>query len=240
VLRTAVIAGLTLAVAWLSAGAIGARPLGSTVVTARCTAGAKLGVVGGTFTCLKVGQTCALKHQADYERSGFLCRGGRLRAKATVVVRPPATGPGSSRANPVPLGKPGMLGNGWALTVTGVNADAAGAVLAADPGNKPPLDGFQYVLVSVSATYSGTGSSHLTPSTSLRAIGASGFAHSSSNSFCGTLPSPNLDLTNPLVFGGGTIAGYAACWMVSKGDVPSLEMYYQPLLGGPQVWFALR
>ena len=74
----------------------------------------------------------------------------------------------------------------------------------------------------------------------LRKIGPSGFAHSSSNSFCGTLPSPNLDLTNPLVFGGGTITGYAACWMVSKADVPSLEMYFQPLLGGAQVWFALH
>ena len=96
------------------------------------------------------------------------------------------------------------------------------------------------MLVSVSATYTGAGSSHLTPATSFHAIGESGFAHSMSNSFCGTLPSPNLDLSNPLVFKGGTITGYAACWMVSKGDVASLEMYYQPLLGHEQVWFALR
>ena len=240
-LRTAVLIGSTAVLAWLAAGAIAARPLLSTAASARCAAGSKPGIVGGTFRCLKEGQTCTMGRQADYVRSGFWCRAGRLRAKTTTTrVEQPPTGPGSSRTNPVPLGKPGALGNGWTLTVTGVNPDAAGAVLAVDPNNKPPLEGYQYVLVSVSATYGGTGSSHLTPATSLRAIGASGFAHSSSNSFCGTLPSPNLDTTNPLVFGGGTITGYAACWMVAKADVPSLDMYYQPLLGGPQVWFALH
>jgi hypothetical protein len=241
VLRTAVLIGSTAALACLAGAAVAGRPLLVSATSARCADGSKPGVVGGAFTCLKVGQTCVMRRQADYARSGLLCRSGRLRAKtATTTVTQPTSGPGSSRSDPVPLGKPGALGNGWMLTVTGVNADAAGAVLAADPNNKPPLEGFQYVLVSVSATYAGSGSSHLTPATTFRAIGVSGFAHSSSNSFCGTLPSPNLDLTNPLVFGGGTIAGYAACWMVSKGDVPSLEMYYQPLLGGPQVWFALR
>jgi hypothetical protein len=240
--RTAVLIGSSAALAWLAAGATAARPLLATAVSARCAAGTKPGVVAGAFRCLKNGQTCTMKNQADYARSGFLCRSGRLRTKTTTTttVKQPAAGPGSSRTNPVPLGKPGALGNGWTLTVTGVNSDAAGAVLAVDPNNKPPLDGFQYVLVSVSATYAGTGSSHLTPASSLRAIGTSGFAHSSSNSFCGTLPSPNLDLTNPLVFGGGTITGYAACWMVARADVPALEMYYQPLLGGPQVWFALH
>jgi hypothetical protein len=240
VLRTAVLIGSTLAVAWLVAGTVSAHPLLVTAASARCAAGSKPGVVGGAFKCLKLGQACVMKNQADYARSGFLCRSGRLRAKTTAIKEQPAPGPGSSRTNPVPLGKPGSLGNGWMVTVTGVNSDAAGAVLAVDPNNKPPLDGFQYVLVSVSATYAGVGSSHLTPATSFRAIGTSGFAHSTSNSFCGTLPSPNLDATNPLVFSGGTITGYAACWMVAKADVPSLEMYYQPLLGGPQVWFALH
>ena len=113
-------------------------------------------------------------------------------------------------------------------------------ILAADPSNRAPLNGFQYVLVAVSATYDGPGSSHLTPATSLHAIGILNVAHSSANSFCGKLPSPDLDLDNPLVFKGGKISGYAACWMVLAGDAATLELYHQPLLSNHQVWFALR
>jgi hypothetical protein len=95
-------------------------------------------------------------------------------------------------------------------------------------------------MITVTATYTGPGSSHLTPDTSFRAVGASNVDHSTSNSFCGELPPPNLDLTNPLAFNGGTESGYAACWMVTTADIASLEMYYQPLLSTTQVWFALR
>jgi hypothetical protein len=223
------------------AGTASARPQ---VAAATCKAGFKPGVVGGKFTCLKAGQACSAKHRADYVRSGFVCQSGRLRKQVTppaaTIAKRPVTGPGSSRANPIPLGKPGVLGNGWTLAITGVNLAATNALLAADSANKPPLAAYEYVLVAISATYTGPGSSHLTPTTSLHAIGASNFAHSMSNSFCGQLPSPNLDLTNPLVFKGGTISGYAACWMVAKSDVASLELYYQPLLSNEQVWFALH
>jgi hypothetical protein len=228
---------LVLLASGLVVGSASARP-GATAAT--CKAGLKAGLVGGKLTCLKAGQPCSATYASDYGRSGFVCRNGRLRAKVTTTSKQPVIGPGSSRANPVPLGKPGSLRNGWTLTITSVNADATNAILAADPANKAPLAEFQYVLVSISALYNGAGSSHLTPGTSFHAIGESGFAHSTSNSFCGTLPSPNLDIGNPLVFKGGAITGYAACWMVSKGDVAALEMYYQPLLGHEQVWFALH
>jgi len=236
--RAIALSGSILLLSFFAATAAPARELAPGVT---CKAGYKRGLVGGASMCLKVGLPCSTKHQPDYQRSGFVCRSGRLRPGATPTVDRPVAGPGSSRANPVPLGKPGSLGNGWTLTVTGVNFDAASAILAADPGNKPPMPEFQYVLVAISATYGGpAGSSHLSPATSFRAIGASGFAHSMSNSYCGQLPSPNLDLTNPPVLKGGTISGYAACWMVSKADLASLELYYQPLLAPGQVWFALH
>jgi hypothetical protein len=238
-LRSALLAGSIVVLCGLGVATASAKPP-ATVVTARCVGGAKLGRVGGVYTCLKVGQPCSARHQGDYGRLGFLCRGGRLHAKVVVVKAAPPASVGSTRADPIPLGKPGDLPTGWSLTVTAVNPDATSAMLAADPANKPPLDGFQYVLVSVSATYNGAGSSHLTPASTLHAIGPSGFAHSTANSYCGTLPSPSLDALNPLVFKGGTIAGYATCWMVAKADVAALEMYWQPLLGGTQVWFALH
>ena len=225
--------------------AVSLLALGFFVATASVARGAfegtcagKHGVVAGVSTCLTPGQACLGKRRADYARAGFTCASGRLKRVAPTTGSPPP--PGASLANPVPFGKPGALGNGWTVTVTSVNTDATAAILAADPGNTSPLAGNQYVLVSVNATYSGVGSSHLTPGTSFHAIGASGVAHSTSNSFCGKLPSPNLDLDNPLVFKDKSITGYAACWMVSVDDVATLEMYWQTLLSTQQVWFALH
>ena len=204
-----------------------------------CKTGFKPAVVDRAFACLKAGQACSAKHQSDYTRSGLSCKSGRLRVIVAGTTRS-ASSPGASRANPVPLGRWGALGNGWKLTVTEVNLDAASASLAADTSNSLPLLGFQYVLVAVSATYDGSGSSHLTPGSSLRSIGALNIVRTSSNSYCGKLPSPDLDTGNPLVFHGGKISGYAVCWMVLIGDVSGLEMYYQPPLSNTQVWFALH
>lgn len=237
------LAGSALA-AGLMVGAASAHALDRAAPALTCKAGAQPARVAGKLACLKAGQVCSAKLQSDYKLATFVCRRGRLQqisaATKTITTTKQSSPPEGSRTNPVPLGKPGSLGNGWTVTITSVNTDATSAILAADPTNTAPLQGFHYVTVTVTATYSGPGSSHLTPGTSFRAAGASDFDHSTSNSFCGELPLPNLDLTNPLVFSGGTEAGYAACWMVSTADVATLEMYYQPLLSTTRVWFALH
>jgi hypothetical protein len=209
-----------------------------------CKAGARLAHVGHKLACLKVGQACSVKQQSDYRTVTLVCRRGHLQrisdATKTITTTKQSALPGSSRANPVPLGKPGSLGNGWTLTITYVNPAATSAILAANPANTAPLQGFQYVLVAVTVAYGGPGNSHLTPGTSLRAVGASGVDYSTSNSFCGQLPPPDLDATNPNVPSGGSESGYVACWMVAAADVASLTMYYRPLLATTQVWFALH
>jgi hypothetical protein len=209
-----------------------------------CKSGAKLARVAGTLTCLKIGQPCSAKQQSDYQLATFVCLRGHLQKTSAIVKTVTTTrqspAPGSSRANPVPLGKPGGLGNGWAVTITGVNPDATAAILAADPTNAAPTGGYQDVMIAVTASYDGPGSSHLTPGSSFHAISASNVDHTSSNSFCGDLPTPNLDLTNPLVFNGGTESGYAVCWMVTTAEVATLEMYYELPLSSTKVWFALR
>jgi hypothetical protein len=211
--------------------------------TLSCNSGAKLARVAGTLSCLKIGQACSASRQSDYQLATFVCRRGRLEKRTLIVKTVTTTSqspPGSSRANPVPLGKPGGLGNGWSVTITGVNPDATAAILAADPTNAAPADGYHYVMVAVTASYDGPGSSHLTPGSSFHAISASNVDHSTSNSFCGALPPPNLDLTNPLVFNGGSESGYAVCWMVTTAEVGSLEMYYELPLSSTRIWFALR
>jgi hypothetical protein len=163
----------------------------------------------------------------------------RLPKSKTVTATRQPTAPGT-RTNPIPLNTPGNLGNGWTIIVTSVNPDATAAILGADPSNAAPLAGDRYVLVTVTTTYNGAGSSHLTPATSFRAMSTANVEHTTSNSFCGELPPPNLDMTNPAVPTGASESGYAACWMVSASEVPTLELYYQPLLATSAVWFALH
>jgi hypothetical protein len=210
--------GLVAAVAFFVAASASARPL------------------------LRIGQPCSAKLQTQYKHAGLVCVKGRLAklAKPKTATTTRQLPPAGTRSNPVPLNTPGSLGNGWTLTVTSVNADATSAILAAGPGNAAPLAGYRYVLVTVTAVYNGPGSSHLTPGTSFRAMGTSNVEHTTSNSFCGALPPPDLDVTNPLVQSGGSESGYAACWMVPAADVPSLELYYEPLLATSAVWFALH
>jgi len=210
-----------------------------------CRPGWTHGLVAGRLTCLKAGLACSAAQPADYARSGLACVNGRLRpaphSAGTTATKRVATPPGSNRADPVPLGQPGELGNGWTVTVTGVVEDATSVLLGADPKNAPPPFGFQDVMVAISATYHGPAqSSHLTPGTTFHAIGKYDYPYSTSSSFCGILPDPNLDAANPLTFAGGTIAGNAACWMVTLGDVSSLELFYQAPLSDTRVWFALH
>jgi hypothetical protein len=233
----AAILAVTVLVAGAVAGSGAARPGGATGSALRCGGALKPGVVAGKFRCLRIGQRCSAARQADYRRSGLACRSGRLRVK---LVRRVGVASGASRVAPVPLGRPAALGNGWTMSVTNVQADATNALLAADPGNKPPGSGLQYVLVSVDATYTGAASSHLSPASSLRAAEGSNAVYSMYNSYCGTLPAPNLDLDNPLVFPGGSVSGYAACWAVPKEEVGSLVMVYAPPHSRTRVWFSLR
>jgi hypothetical protein len=125
--------------------------------------------------------------------------------------------------------------------VTQYYPNATQMVLAANIFNKPPPAGSQDVMVAVSATYNGTGSSHLQSGYTLRAVGAANVAYTTFNEpTCGVMPEPNLDLNDPEVFSGGTVSGNAACWVVPSSDVSSLVMFTAPFLTDTNVFFALR
>jgi hypothetical protein len=126
------------------------------------------------------------------------------------------------------------------VTVTAVYADATAQVLAANEFNDPPGPGRQFFMIAVTATYNGSGSSHLDPGFSFRAVGASNVAFTTFENSCGVLPEPNLQLTDPQVFTGGTVAGNAACWSIPSSDAGSLVAFYHPFLSDTDVWFALR
>jgi hypothetical protein len=214
-------------------------------MAAGCDLPGRLAVVNQSNRCVREGDSCSADDAAAYGWVALRCQNGRLApltATGHVGPRQSAVFSGVSRAKPVPLGKAGDLRNGWALTVTRVNFDAQGLLVADDPTSQPAFAGFQKVLISVTGTYRGAGTSHLSPMTSFRAVGRSGFMYSPSNAFCGDLPDPNLETTNPLVYPGGVVSGYAACWMVRTTDVDSLVLTYNPLVTSPssRIWFSLH
>jgi hypothetical protein len=95
-------------------------------------------------------------------------------------------------------------------------------------------------MVAASATYNGSGSSHLDSGFALRAVGAANVAYTTfGTNSCGVLPDPDLYLDDPEVFPGGTVSGNAACWVVPSSDVGSLVMFTEPIDTSQQVFFAL-
>jgi hypothetical protein len=157
------------------------------------------------------------------------------------VPQPPPPAPVGTRGNPVPFGQPAPIGNGWTVTATQYFPNATAAVLAANQFNDPPPAGSQDVMVAVSATFNGSGSSHLNPGFTFRAVGAANVAYTTfGGPSCGVLPEPDLGLNDPEVFSGGTVSGNAACWVVPSSDVASLVMFAEPSSSNTQTFFALH
>jgi hypothetical protein len=124
----------------------------------------------------------------------------------------------------------------WSVSVAAVNFDAWSVVSGANEFNDPPPAGYQDVMVTLAATYTGAGSdtAWLTLN-NFAVVGASNVAVTTEH-YCGVLPNGILDIED--VFSGGHIQGNI-CWQVPAADVPSLVMYWD---GGqsPGPWFALR
>lgn len=72
----------------------------------------------------------------------------------TLAAIDPSAGVGT-RENPVPVGTPANMGDGWTLTVNSVNLDATDLVTAGNMFNDVPPDGSVYVLINITATYAG-------------------------------------------------------------------------------------
>lgn len=73
---------------------VAAAPTGSSAVrVATCSSGYVAAIVGGAPKCLRAGEFCSAAHEADYERYGFTCVAGHLRAGATPAPPPAPAAP---------------------------------------------------------------------------------------------------------------------------------------------------
>jgi hypothetical protein len=208
--------------------------------TATCTSGTAA-VIASASVCLKAGQACKAGDESSYEHYGFMCVKLKLVKKAASTPKPTAAAaPGSTEKSPIPLGTSAPLPNGWTLTINSVNIDAGAIIAAANPNNVNPPAGFTDVLVSITATYTGTGTSFFQPGYTLRATGASKTVYTTFGSLCGIAPTPNLYVTQPQTSTGGTISGIAACYFMPTYDASTLALFAEPPpTSHPKVtWFA--
>jgi hypothetical protein len=158
---------------------------------------------------------------------------------------PPPPPPGSSRDRPAPIGTTLAISTasaptGWTLKVNSVTPDATDQIVPVDPDNIPPVPDQQYFMVSVTATYTGSGSADASEvPDGLNVVGSSdGQYQSASQDGCGVLPDPDFVLaTTDLVLSPGASVTGNICWSVSVDDAASLEMYNDQTA---PVWFALH
>jgi hypothetical protein len=126
----------------------------------------------------------------------------------------------SSLSSPIAVGAVVQVGQ-WRLRVSGVTPDATDQVMAENQFNDPPVDGNQFFITSVEATYTGTDSSTFWVDMSLKAVGASNVAYEPFDATCGVIPGDINDSGE--TFPGGTVSGNV-CWSIQSTDADSLVM----------------
>ncbi|HOT07520.1 MAG TPA: hypothetical protein PLI05_03505 [Methanotrichaceae archaeon] len=132
----------------------------------------------------------------------------------------PSFAPQGSREEPVPLGTPVDLVDGWEIRVIRVIPNATEMVMTTDPGNDPPRPGYQYFIASIEGRYHGSASSILDPGLRLRALGRSEIPYRSFDRLV-AIPDP---LPRTESFSGALVTGNV-CWEVRSSDADLLVMF---------------
>ena len=110
-----------------------------------------------------------------------------------------------TRDNPLDVGTRIEMGE-WTLSVTDVTLDGTEQVMAENEFNDPPVEGRQFVLFTVDATYEGEDSGTAWLDFSWAIVGSAGNTFGTAmDDYCGVIPSP-LDDTGE-TFPGGSVSG---------------------------------
>jgi len=145
---------------------------------------------------------------------------GEVAVLPTLSGVQPGTTNAEARLQPTPLTEPAEPTRGWSVTVTGPAADITDAVLAEDPSNSPPPEGFRYVGIPIRWANIGDAPEAVI-NTNVGAVGDSNVAYSFE---CGVTPEEQLDLVTTDVPAGGSV-DVRLCLVVPVGDRGS-ELFY--------------
>jgi hypothetical protein len=124
-----------------------------------------------------------------------------------------------TRENPIPAGDTAQVGD-WEIAVLAAIPDATQTVMNENPYNEPPVEGNQFLMVEVSTTYRGTGSSPVALGLTFSTVGESSVAYSFGD-YCGVIPN-ELDQYAE-VFTDGSLSGNL-CWSIKASDAGSLVL----------------
>jgi hypothetical protein len=141
------------------------------------------------------------------ERRTYLASAPGVGAPVDVDLPPSpemAGGVEGAWTNPWPATSTVTVGD-WEIAITGVQRDATEAVLAESGFNEPPPDGHRYVLVGLSASYTGRESASFWASMTWGILGSKRVAYTEFSSSCGSIPNDISDA--PEVFAGATVEG---------------------------------
>lgn len=194
-----------------------------------------LAASGGRSTTLTV--TAALTASPRSTSITVTGRGGGKTHTLTLPVTITAPPLGSTRSYPYPLGTTGAVPD-WKVRINSVNFSAWSLIAAANMFNDPPPAGWTDVLISMTMTYTGTGSSTTFLNADLALIGASNIGYKWYEHDCGVLPETDLTGDLDTIFTGGSATGYT-CVQVPQSQVSTLVGFWEPDTG-PLSWFALR
>ncbi|MBV9577012.1 MAG: hypothetical protein JO057_00330 [Chloroflexi bacterium] len=147
----------------------------------------------------------------------------------------PRTGPGSMQT-PIGLGSAGQLVDNWQLGVLGVNPDAFGTIKAAIPSAVTQPSGNRDLLISLQATYAGTGTGTFDDSRLTLINPTTQAKYDQNNNNCGFIPSA----ISPNVVTPGTVVLGNVCFSVPASDIGSLMLVDNQPSQADRVYFALH
>jgi hypothetical protein len=148
----------------------------------------------------------------------------------------PASGPGSSRSEPIALGESAVVDDTWRLSVVNVNPDAWTVIEAANDFNEPPAAGERILLISVAAeNIAKEDVAENLSSFGFALVGSRNELYSSydDTTYCGFVP----DELGADLFPGGKTEGNL-CFKVSA-DETDFVLVWDSFAGG-QAYFALE
>jgi hypothetical protein len=150
------------------------------------------------------------------------------------TLRGPQPGAASTpdRLDPIEVGTPVDVGEGWTLTVTSPAIDITDAVAAENQFNDPPPDGFRFVAVDVEYGYDGAAAAASPFEVSTRMVGDGNAALTKG---CGVIPEPVDTFAD--VFAGGAASG-SICWVTPVEDVDTVVLFASTSFDGETFYFA--
>ncbi len=156
-------------------------------------------------------------------------------APTAPAALPALTGPqegaaaSKPRLDPTPLGTAVEVGSGWSVRIDGPVRDITDAILAENSFNEPPPEGFRFV--GVDATYSYSGSEGASAfDVTMKGVGD---ANVEVGWECGVVPGEMDRFAD--VFSGGQLSG-TLCFVVREGS--SLVLYATAEYDLPAIYFA--